>query len=47
MTPERTQAAVRMRADGDSIAQIARTFGVGAPNVSRALAKHDESPVTS
>jgi transposase-like protein len=48
MTPERTQAAVRMRADGDSIAQIARTFGVGASSVSRALAKQDdETPVTS
>jgi transposase len=31
-----------MRAEGDSIAQIARTFGVGASSVSRALAKHDE-----
>jgi len=28
-----------MRADGDSIAQIARTFGVGASSVSLALAK--------
>jgi DNA invertase Pin-like site-specific DNA recombinase len=42
MTPERVQAAVRMRTEGDSIAQIARTFGVGASSVSRALAKHDE-----
>jgi len=42
MSPERVEAAVRMRAAGDSIAQIARTFGVGASSVSRALAKHDE-----
>ncbi|CAM5538363.1 recombinase family protein [Leifsonia shinshuensis] len=42
MSPERVEAAVRMRAGGDSIAQIARTFGVGASSVSRALAKHDE-----
>jgi transposase len=47
MTPERIQAAVRMRGDGDSIAQIARTFGVGASSVSRTLAKHDDTPVTS
>ncbi|PDQ36443.1 MAG: resolvase [Candidatus Lumbricidophila eiseniae] len=42
MTPERVKAAVRMRDAGDSIAEIARTFGVGASSVSRALAKHDE-----
>ena len=48
MTPERVQAAVRMRAEGDSIAQIARTFGVVASRVSRALAKQDdEIPVTT
>ena len=48
MTPERTQASVRMRADGDSIAQIVAQFGVGASSVSRALAKQDdETPVTS
>ena len=48
MTPERVQAAVRMRAEGDSIAQIARTFGVGASSASRALAKQgDETPVTT
>jgi DNA invertase Pin-like site-specific DNA recombinase len=50
---ERTQAAVRIRADGDSIAQIARTLGVAASSVSRALGKKDdetpryETPVTS
>ena len=37
-----------MRAEGDSIAQIARTFGVGASSASRALAKQgDETPVTT
>lgn len=40
MTPERVKAAVRMREAGESIAEIARTFGVGASSVSRALAKH-------
>lgn len=40
MTPERVKAAVEMREQGVSIAQIARTFGVGASSVSRALAKH-------
>jgi DNA invertase Pin-like site-specific DNA recombinase len=43
MTPERVQAAVRIRAEGDSIARIARTFGIGASSVSRAIAKYDES----
>jgi DNA-binding LacI/PurR family transcriptional regulator len=39
---------VRIRADGDSIAQIARTLGVAASSVSRALGKKDdETPVTS
>lgn len=42
MTPERVKAAVRMRDQDMSIAEIARTFGVGASSVSRALAKHDE-----
>ena len=42
MTPERVKAAVKMREQGMSIAAIARTFGVGASSVSRALAKHDE-----
>ena len=39
MTPERVAAAVRMRAEGDSLARIARTLGVGASSVSRALAR--------
>lgn len=43
MTPERVEEAARMRAAGVSIAKIARTFGVGASSVARALAKHDES----
>lgn len=42
MTPERVKAAVKMRGQEMSIAEIARTFGVGASSVSRALAKHDE-----
>ena len=42
MTPERVKAAVKMRDQDMSIAEIARTFGVGASSVSRALAKHDE-----
>ena len=42
MTPERVKAAVQMREQDMSIAEIARTFGVGASSVSRALAKHDE-----
>lgn len=41
MTPERVTAAARMRADGASIATIARTFGVGTSSVSRALIRHD------
>jgi len=43
MTPERTKAAERMRAQGDSVAHIARVLGVGASSVSRALAKADAS----
>jgi len=43
MTPERVEEAARMRAAGVSIAKIARTFGVGASSVSRALAKHDQA----
>ncbi|WP_243106659.1 recombinase family protein [Actinomyces lilanjuaniae] len=39
MTPERTGAAVRMRADGQSIAHIARVLDVAALSVSRALVK--------
>jgi DNA invertase Pin-like site-specific DNA recombinase len=39
MTPERTAAAARMRADGQSIVHIAKVLGVGKSSVSRALAK--------
>lgn len=45
MTPERTEAAVRMRAAGQSVAHIAKVFGVGASSVSRALAKVDKEVV--
>jgi len=47
MTPERTEAALRMHAQGDSIAQIARVLGVGASSVSRALAKTEDPTSTS
>ena len=47
MTPERTAAALRMHAQGDSIAQIARVLGVGASSVSRALAKTADPTSTS
>jgi hypothetical protein len=46
MTPERVAAAVRMRAQGDSLATIARTLGVGASSVSRALARPEPRPVS-
>lgn len=42
MTPERVAAAVRMRADGKSVAHIAKVLGVGASSVARALAKVDD-----
>jgi DNA invertase Pin-like site-specific DNA recombinase len=42
MTPERTAAAARMRADGHSIVHIAKVLGVGKSSVSRALAKVGE-----
>lgn len=42
MTDERTAAAVQMRDNGDSIAKIARTLGVGASSVARALDRRDE-----
>ena len=47
MTPERTAAALRMRAQGDSIAQVARVLGVGASSVSRALAKAEDLTSTN
>ncbi len=39
MTPERTTEAARMRADGSTVAHIARVLGVGKSSVSRALAR--------
>lgn len=47
MTPERVKAAVKMRDQDMSIAEIARTFGVGASSVSRALAKHEDEASVS
>ena len=48
MTPERVKAAVKMREQEMSIAEIARTFGVGASSVSRALVKYyAEASVTT
>ncbi len=43
MTPERTVAAAQMRADGDSLARIARVLGVGKSSVARALEKADDA----
>jgi DNA invertase Pin-like site-specific DNA recombinase len=40
MSSERTSAAVQMRENGDSVAKIARTLGVGASSVARALERH-------
>ncbi len=42
MSPERIEAAVRMRGSGESVAKIARTLGVGASSVARALSRRDE-----
>lgn len=42
MTPERVEAAVKMRDEGMSGAKIAAVLGVGKSSVQRALAKHDE-----
>lgn len=39
ITPERLATAQDLRAQGQSIARIARTLGVGASSISRALAK--------
>lgn len=39
MTPERVEAALRMRSDRKSIAHIATVLGVGKSSVARALAK--------
>lgn len=40
MTDERTAAAVQMRGNGDSVAKIGRTLGVGASSVARALDRY-------
>lgn len=42
MTVERTEAAVKMRAEGQNIAHIAKVLGVGSSSVSRALARVEE-----
>lgn len=41
MSGERTAAAAQMRDNGDSIAKIGRTLGVGASSVARSLARYD------
>jgi len=41
MSDERTAVAVKMREGNESVAKIARTLGVGASSVARALARHD------
>lgn len=41
MTPERVAAAERMRAENQSYESIARTLGVGATSVRRALSSED------
>lgn len=47
MTPERTAAAARMRAEGHSLAHIAGVFGVGASSVARALTRAEEETSTT
>lgn len=47
MTPERTTQAVRMRAEGHSIAEIARVLNVGSSSVSRALGRVDNDAASS
>lgn len=42
MSPERTAAARKMRAEGTSMREIARVLGVGRTSVARALARADE-----
>lgn len=43
MPPERVEAAVRMREDGKTLAEIAAVLDVGKSSVQRALARHDAS----
>ncbi|GAB3519556.1 recombinase family protein [Arthrobacter monumenti] len=42
MTPERIDAAVRLKREGKSIATIAKTFGVGSSSVARALKRYSD-----
>ncbi len=46
MSAERVAAAVQLRATGTSITAIARTLGVGASSVTRALARYDRQRPT-
>jgi DNA invertase Pin-like site-specific DNA recombinase len=43
MTPEKIDAALRLRASGQSMAEIATVLEVGKSTVHRALARHDRS----
>ncbi|MGP5626717.1 recombinase family protein [Brachybacterium alimentarium] len=43
MSPERIEAAARMREDGKTLAQIAAVLEVGKSTVHRALTRHDGS----
>ena len=43
MSPERTEAAARMRDDGKTLSQIAEVLEVGKSTVHRALARHDDN----
>ncbi|GAA1722999.1 hypothetical protein GCM10009702_25780 [Propioniferax innocua] len=43
MSPERTEAAARMRDDGKTLSQIADVLEVGKSTVHRALARHDDN----
>jgi len=46
MSAERVPAAVQLRAAGTSITAIARTLGVGASSITRALARYDQQRPT-
>lgn len=43
MSPDRIEAAIRMREDGKTLAQIAAVLKVGKSAVHRALTRHDGS----
>ncbi len=45
ITPERLDVARRMRADGDTLAHIAKVLGVGKSSVARALGKIESAGV--